>query len=205
MYLSLLELNTRSRQVQAELRDPYQMHRTISKAFADDENTYKSARCLFRVDESRDGRVLYTLVQSKLRPDWEKWTVSADYLAADTRVKDFTPVVRLGQRLGFRLRANPTVKRDGKRWGLEKEEEQLQWLARKGQEGGFRVISASVGSDGKLLSPDVLGKDGKLLAVLFNGILEITDVGVFLLTLEKGIGSAKGFGFGLLSITPMGR
>jgi hypothetical protein len=35
MFLSMIEVNPRCRQVQAELRDPYQMHRTLSKAFGD--------------------------------------------------------------------------------------------------------------------------------------------------------------------------
>ena len=35
------------------------------------------------------------------------------------------------------LRANPTVKREGHRHGLFREEDQLQWFARKGQTGGF--------------------------------------------------------------------
>jgi len=39
IHLSLLILNPRSRQIQAELRDPYQMHRTISRAFGEDPAT----------------------------------------------------------------------------------------------------------------------------------------------------------------------
>ena len=35
MYLSRLILNPRSRQVRNELADPYEMHRTVCKAFPD--------------------------------------------------------------------------------------------------------------------------------------------------------------------------
>lgn len=41
---------------------------------------------------------------------------------------------------------------------------------------------------------------GELFSVRFDGILTVTDQALFRTTLEKGIGSAKGFGFGLLSI-----
>ena len=38
------------------------------------------------------------------------------------------------------------------------------------------------------------------VAVRFDGLLEVTDPVKFLETLRAGIGSAKGFGFGLLSL-----
>lgn len=44
--------------------------------------------------------------------------------------------------------------------------------------------------------------EGRFLAVRFDGLLEVTDPGKFLETLRAGIGSAKGFGFGLLSLAP---
>ena len=38
------------------------------------------------------------------------------------------------------------------------------------------------------------------LAVRFEGVLQVVDPVAFQQTLRRGIGSAKGFGFGLLSI-----
>ncbi len=205
MFLSKLELNPRCRQVQAELRDPYQMHRTISRAFGDGDEAYKDARCMFRVDASNDGRTVCALVQSKLQPDWSKRAVPSDYLVAEPRVKEFVPSVSAGQRLGFRLRANPAVKRDGKRIGIYDESERLAWLARKGAISGFRVLEARVESDGKQVGKTAKGCDVVLSAAVFNGVLEVTDAEVFASALQSGIGSAKGFGFGLLSVAPLRR
>lgn len=202
MYLSKLELNPRSRQVMAELRDPYQMHRTISRAFGDGDEAYRDARCLFRVDESCDGRSICALVQSKLEPDWGKWAPSPDYLVAEPMIKPFTPSFKPGQRLVFRLRANPTVKRDGKRIGIYDESERLVWLGRKGDASGFRVLEARVESDGKQKGLTGKGCETVFSAAVFDGVLEVTDVEIFVSTLTNGIGSAKGFGFGLLSIAP---
>lgn len=202
MFLSKLELNPRSRQVRAELREPYQMHRTISRAFGDGEEAYKEARCLFRVDESSDGRSICALVQSKLQPDWSKWAAPPDYLVVEPRVKEFEPSFRTGQRLGFRLRANPTVKRDGKRIGIYDESERLAWLGRKGNVSGFRVLEARVESDGKQKGVTGKGCETVFSAAIYNGVLELTDVETFASALRDGIGSAKGFGFGLLSIAP---
>ncbi|MEN6519702.1 MAG: type I-E CRISPR-associated protein Cas6/Cse3/CasE [Armatimonadota bacterium] len=203
MYLSMLQLNPRCKQVQSEIYDPYQMHRTLCKAFGDDEESWKNARVLFRVDETNGGCKLCALVQSKLRPDWTKLTVPGNYQVDEPKLKEVQFALETGQRLGFRLRANPTVKRDGKREGLYKEEEQYEWLRKKGEHGGFTVLNAIARADGKQKSLTAKGKDAVLLSVIFEGILQITDPELFLKTLESGIGSAKGFGFGLLSIAPV--
>jgi CRISPR system Cascade subunit CasE len=42
--------------------------------------------------------------------------------------------------------------------------------------------------------------DERFFAVRYDGLLEVTDPVKFLETLRAGIGSAKGFGFGLLSL-----
>jgi len=39
--------------------------------------------------------------------------------------------------------------------------------------------------------------------VQFRGTLEVTDVDAFIETWQSGIGSAKGFGFGLLLLAPI--
>lgn len=200
MFLSKIELNPRCKQVQAELRDPYQMHRTLSKAFGDDNGDYKDARCLFRVDESNEGRSICLLMQSKVQPNWESWTTAPEYQITEPKVKEFKPVLKAGQRLVFKLRANPTVKRDGKRLGIYTEPERLAWLERKGETNGFRVLEANIASDGKQKSRTTNGSSTAFSAAIFNGILEITDVEKFMEALSNGIGSAKGFGFGLLSV-----
>ena len=45
-------------------------------------------------------------------------------------------------------------------------------------------------------------RDGEFLAVRFDGLLAVTDPALFRNTLQTGIGSAKAFGFGLLSLAP---
>jgi CRISPR system Cascade subunit CasE len=201
MFVSLLQLNLRSRHVQSELRNPYQMHRTLSKAFGDEPGVWEAARVLFRVDET-NGK-LAALVQSKTLPDWSQLSAADSYLTELPKMTEFSPSVRKGQRLAFRLLANPTVKRDGKRVGLYKEEEQLQWLNRKAKDNGFRILSAVPTSQGKVMSKTAKGEETVLLAVRFDGALEVTDPDLFTEALESGIGSAKGFGFGLLSIAPL--
>ena len=68
MYLSRLVLDPRSRRAQRERADPYQMHRSIMRAFP--EVLPEDERVLFRCEtDSRTG-MLTVLVQSLHEPDW---------------------------------------------------------------------------------------------------------------------------------------
>jgi len=216
MYLSLLLLDPRSREAHADLADPYQMHRTIARGFGEGAEAYRSARVLFRTEEGRNG-CPFVLVQSLLEPDWRVLTARPRYLRCTPRVKELRPVVRANQHLAFRLRANPTVKRDGRRhpiWEPRQAGETLgdsaarlrrveaareQWLRRKGEEGGFAVEQVDIQSEPVQVCHR-LDDRAVFNAVRFDGILRVTDAQAFAQTLEAGIGSGKAFGFGLLSV-----
>jgi CRISPR system Cascade subunit CasE len=236
LYLSRLSLNPRSRQVRSEMAHPYEMHRTLMRAFPG-ESDGGPGRVLFRLEEDRRLESPTVLVQSEKEPRWTFLGELNDYLCADVETpKDIMPAyqnLRNGQILRFRLRANPTkriAKQDdpmkGKRVELARENEQIDWLIRKGLErengvpGGFQLLMKAVkntrGEAGKIACVDVC-PEGKQtgrkreeghghvtthLAVLFDGLLRVTDKGAFLESLIRGIGSGKAFGFGLLSVAP---
>ena len=208
MYLTRLILNPRHRRVQKEISDPYQMHRSIMRAFPEHLDTEKE-RVLFRVDASRGGPPLL-LVQSLAAPDWS-WLVHDDgargYLLPGDEpnpwVKDFQIELKSGQVLAFRLRANPTVKRKGKRLGLYRDEEQMDWLTRKAEQGGFRLLSARTRNEkvlGGVIHRNSREEHLRVLSVQFEGLLQVVDAQRLRRTVEKGIGSGKGLGFGLLSL-----
>lgn len=123
MYLSRLILNPSSRRVRTEIGRPYELHRTLRQAFpsAQDEG---SDRVLFRVETNRETGAIILLVQSVQEPNWSALESTRDFLQEPPQCKQFTPSFRTGQQLNFRLRANPTVKHQGKRFGLMKEDEQ---------------------------------------------------------------------------------
>lgn len=209
LFLSRLILNPRSRRVQKELSDPYQMHRSVMRAFPDDLDA-EEERVLFRVDAPRAGGPLTLLVQSRIKPDWS-WLGQDDgargYLAAteepNPSVKEFAPRFQRGQLLAFRLRGNPTIKRKGKRLGLYRDQEQIDWLTHKAEQSGFRLLSARTANEtvvGGVVHSGWQQDQLRLLSVQFDGLLEVVDPQLFLRALESGIGSGKGFGFGLLSL-----
>ena len=121
----------------------------------------------------------------------------------------------------------------GKRIALVTEGDQLRWLFRKGADGGFRVPGEWVSSrdstiraqawerdfaagdwypnfrvdvipEGRDRNGKTGHRDGAFVAVRFEGVLCVTDPLLFVKTIHDGVGSAKGFGFGLLSVAPGG-
>ena len=211
MYLSKLILDSHSRRVQREVAEPYKMHRSLMQGFPSGL-TEGDERVLFRVEQELNA-ALILLVQSWLVPDWS-WLAEPQargYLLAVSQpnpaVKAFDLNTSLGQVLAFRLRANPTMRRkyeDGKRRvGIYGEQEQIEWLRRKALQGGFQLLSVRCTEQ-----DDVQGKipdegkvhEAKFAAVQFDGLLQVTDPAVLRETVRHGIGSAKGLGFGLLSL-----
>jgi CRISPR system Cascade subunit CasE len=230
MFLSKLTLNVRDRLARRDLARPYEMHRTLMNSYP---YPRVENRCdlLFRVEPSRAGPPV-VLVQT--RDDPGEWPgIGEGYLLRQADSKPLDLPVTLGQRLRFRLRANPTKRvaaknqrlgavMAGKRVGLTTEAEQLRWLLRKGERGGFEipggwvdathpetnepiqlpnfrvdVVSEGRGTGGK---PDC---DGTFVAVRFDGVLVVTDPTLFRETVANGVGSGKAFGFGLLSVAPV--
>jgi len=214
MYLTRLVLNPRNRQVQREVAQPYEMHRSMMRAFPDDLEEGQE-RVLFRLETA--GR-LVLLVQSWTPPDWSCLASPAHrgYLLPvsepNPALKAFDLALQAGQALAFRLRANPTVKRkfpegDHKRVGIYRPEEQMEWLRRKGERGGFAVLSAN--TSGRVTVKGWVGGNGKrrpltMVSVQFDGILQVTDPDRLWMRVRQGIGSGKGLGFGLLSLAPAG-
>lgn len=199
MYLSQLILNPRSRLARRDLADRFELHRTILAAFP--ETLPEDERVLFRVEQYRSSPTVPVLVQSRTIPDWQQVDRLDDthYLVDEPLVRPVAMQVQAGQVIPFRLQANPTVKRDGKRHAIYAEDDLLAWLNRKGDQNGFTVDPLDIRAR-KL--GRVLGKNRQRTwhAVQFDGRLQVQDVTTFGKALNNGIGSAKAFGFGLLSI-----
>ncbi|MSP12934.1 MAG: type I-E CRISPR-associated protein Cas6/Cse3/CasE [Chloroflexi bacterium] len=214
MYLSRLILNPRSRQVQREIAEPYEMHRTIMHAWP--EELPDAERVLFRLESNPRSSLLLLLVQSHLPPDWSRLDTAGErgYLLPEGEppshlprlsVKSFDLRLQPGQVLAFRLYANPTVKRNARRVGLLREEEQVAWLARKAEAAGFNLLSVQTGHQEKAggrIRRDGQTHDLTLLGVQFDGMLQVRDPDRLQSCVAQGIGSGKGLGFGLLSIAP---
>lgn len=217
MYLSRLYLNPRSRQVRSELANPYEMHRTVMKAFAREYN--QAGRILYRMEIDPRTRVPQILVQSATRPDWEFLCVSdSKYLLSESEVndpkpnpavKEFDLQLTRGKVLTFRLQANPSIKKktpgkkNGIRLGILSEKDQLDWLQRKVADAGASLLSGRVSREDRITGFSYKGSNRfnlSFLSVLFEGTLQVVDPNQLKHAVYHGVGCAKGLGFGLLSL-----
>ncbi|MCL4199416.1 MAG: type I-E CRISPR-associated protein Cas6/Cse3/CasE [Phycisphaerales bacterium] len=141
--------------------------------------------------------------------------------------------VRRGDRVRFRLRANPVCRRDGKRrrpWITPEEfsgdgerrerafiEAHEDWLIRRLADAAEDVECFSRDAAGERVETLVTGwawgwrtrhepqanQKMQFWSVLFEGTFRVKDPATLKMHLESGIGPAKAFGFGLLSIAPV--
>ncbi|MBU0992010.1 MAG: type I-E CRISPR-associated protein Cas6/Cse3/CasE [Proteobacteria bacterium] len=116
----------------------------------------------------------------------------------------------------FDLYANPTrsVKKPDGRGGFTKNghrltlmdhASQVDWLKRKGKDHGFTLVDDVPLRIDKPVNHRFKrnGDTGLHIGVRFQGILHVTDKVVFQKAFHEGIGTAKGFGFGMLMIKPL--
>lgn len=177
---------------------------------------------LFRVDP-RPGGGPVVIVQSADRPDWDYAFHNARYLlAAEPEVKNYEPSFQPQNLLRFRLQVNPTRRackssrgHDGRILGpkwtgkrIPVPPEALEgWLTRRAERAGFQLIGLAKVLPGYVYF-NKSGKSGagqRLCSVVYEGQLRVIRPDAFVETLQAGIGSAKAFGFGLLSVARAGQ
>src|ERR1019366_10739926 len=222
IWLSLLELNPRSRAVRNDLRDCNGLHRTIMKLFpeVDPRSARNALGVLHRLEQGAAGKVR-VLLQSLDRPDFAR--LPEGYLESPPQSKTLDSIdvlLQPNRKLLFRLRANPTraidtktrpdgTKSNGKRVELRGEEACIGWLHRKAGQHGFRILACRMDAgapDPRRVNGKVEGHKGgsqiTVAPVLFDGILEVVDAALIREALQTGIGRAKSYGQGLLSLAP---
>ena len=169
---------------------------------------------LFRIDPGRGGAQI--IVQSAAFPKWAyAFANFRGVLAAEPQVREYAPGFTPGQRLQFRLEANPTRKIDTKSGpdGQRRHGRRIpvaaaaciDWLRRFGDDGGFVVdpqhVRLEYGLARARKSSDAV-EGTSYASARFDGVLTVTDPQTFLRRLLAGFGTAKAYGFGLMSVVP---
>jgi CRISPR system Cascade subunit CasE len=189
-----------------EATDGYSWHQIAWQAFPGLDGQPRPF--LSRLDSGPEGFTLLLLSRDHQpqRPDWcpEKcWAV-----------KTISPSFLRYRHYRFDLRANPTRKvakldatgehtKNGRRQPLTRIGEQTEWLKRKAEASGFNLIETP---DIGFCQDQVFRKrngHGIHTGVHFRGLLEVTGPVRFENAFYQGIGSAKGFGFGMLLLQPV--
>lgn len=143
----------------------------------------------------------------------------------ESQCKSFSPTLEPGERLAFRLRANPTVAKSvagqrGRRAdvlmaakypfeaGGERKSQACvdamdaaarEWLDARAEAWGFRLpMKPEVGAYRQHALSKDKGRPIRFSSVDYEGLLEVTDPGQLIETMAQGVGRAKAFGCGLL-------
>lgn len=191
-----------------QAKNTYQFHQALWRLFPGCEEAKRDF--LFRVEQVQAGVGANVLLQSAIKPE------GAEQSPLLLGQREFALNVPNGQRLRFRLRANPiktikdnskgTVEKKGKiftktvRVPLLHEEQQQAWLQRKLQD--FADLESLIVQSEPVtyFRKPKEGRSGKIQTVLFDGVMTVTDSAEFETQVTQGIGPAKAFGCGLLSI-----
>jgi CRISPR system Cascade subunit CasE len=167
---------------------------------------------LYRIDPRAGGSVVI-LVQSALMPDWDyAFHNAGNLLAARPEAKPFNPSFEVGQVLRFRLTANPTktidhksaaegYRKNGRRVRV-RNDQLVEWLTRRAERAGFAVEDGTLAVQPGFVYVNKTRDDKgqRLFSVRYEGQIRVVDPDCFRKTLFAGIGPAKAFGFGLLSV-----
>ncbi|MFT4034128.1 MAG: type I-E CRISPR-associated protein Cas6/Cse3/CasE [Patulibacter sp.] len=213
IWLSRLKLHPRDPLVLRDVGDWTQLHRTVMSAFPQHDGPTPRAHfgVLFRVEPRAGAEPPVVLVQSQVEPDWsslpEGYTLACDVRDASALLDTAVP----GGQFAFRLTANATkkvaalpgdtaVRKHSARVALLAEDAQLDWLQRRAALAGFSAESQDIRVS--QLAPT--GGSGRsavtVQPVQFDGRLTVEDPDAFKGALRDGIGPAKAYGCGLLSL-----
>ncbi len=174
---------------------------------------------LFRVEPQPGGRAVI-LVQSANEPDWGYAFHNARHILLCFDVRESSAAFTQGELLRFRIDANPTKRlREESRYAngnkvhdrwvrrrVPVHSDKLEdWIARRGERNGFRLCELRNVQPGYVYvnRAPKRGAGQRLRSARYDGILEVCDPETFRKTIIRGIGSAKAFGFGLLSVAPV--
>ena len=218
LYLSRLMLNTRNNRIQMANARAQIMHYILLDAFerVDSETPRSDAGLLYRLERDGPTDEQQLLVQSKSKPHWA--FAERDRLLIDNGadVKEISPIFDAfteGRRLRFRVllsarsRLPPINGARGQHRNNVDLPDVIEWFRSREERLGFALTVDSEGaiqltvSRKQFVGISANQRQG-VTGCATDGILAITDKEAFERSVRDGIGTAKTYGFGLLSLMP---
>ncbi|GAB2456912.1 type I-E CRISPR-associated protein Cas6/Cse3/CasE [Nocardioides hungaricus] len=222
MYLTRMHLNPARRGTRSLVASPQRLHAAVLSGFAPDVPIQsEQGRVLWRLDEGATSLTLY--IASPARPDLTHvveqagWPTSPDpwqTLSLDPLRDRLAP----GQRWAFRLTANPVRSASqpdgdrGKRYGHVTVAQQVEWLASRSSSWGFDVGQPATGVTADVTSRRRLNFERRtdggqrtvtISTATYDGLLTVVDPASLRQAMGHGLGRAKGYGCGLLTLAPV--
>ncbi|MDK8814241.1 type I-E CRISPR-associated protein Cas6/Cse3/CasE [Corynebacterium sp. MSK073] len=228
--LTKILINPQRRQGRKLLANPQAMHAAVAASFPPDV-AHESGRILWRLDGGAHHHSLYVVGPEKPtdhviveQAGWD--TRPGQSVEYDRLLNSLTK----GQRWIFELVANPTYSQanGGKRGKVKAHvsvEHQLEWLYRRAENAGFELAPRagddvsddersrwSVEEETAIIERKTLdfrkgngNRRVRIATARYRGTLEVKDPEALRHTLTHGIGRARGYGCGMMTLArPMG-
>ena len=197
MYLSKFHLDIRNVMMRKCLADCQIMHRSVQRLF---HCRREESGTLYRVDTQR----LNIYIYSKCAPDITDIPEGMELLGVKN-LQGLEDALQKGRCFQFDVLAVPAKKvprREGnsQRRYLQTAEERAAWLRRKGEQYGFGVLYMQEGKTDIAIGKHDEAHGGRMKdkAVLFQGVLKITQRDLFCECWQNGLGPGKAYGRGML-------
>ncbi|MFJ5547997.1 type I-E CRISPR-associated protein Cas6/Cse3/CasE [Streptomyces sp. NPDC093225] len=230
MHLTRFRINTARLGARNLLASPQRLHAAVMSSFAAAlPSDSDRPRTLWRLDRNAKAEVLLYIVSAE-RPDLTHlveqagWPTTAAWHTYDYGA--FLAGLSAGDTWAFRLTANPVHhirRKEGeptKRTAHVTPRHQMGWLLARQEAAGFRILATPPerrrlpeGDEYQLAVRDEhrhhfakAGSHGRpdhrvpLVAVTFDGRLEVTDPDSLRQTLTLGLGKGKAYGCGLMTL-----
>ncbi|KFI61972.1 type I-E CRISPR-associated protein Cas6/Cse3/CasE [Bifidobacterium cuniculi] len=215
-FFSRVMINPMDRHVLRVGSSLQRMHAVLAKAT---DAQASNQRTLWRLDRGLGSAWAKLYIVSAEKPKQDILQAELGIRPADMACTEYEPFLsklECGQEWGFRITANPThsimgsdgVSR-GARKPLVKRDDQEQWLCRQLRKSGCHVTI------NRLEQPELRIQDVQqtsfgrrtstvtLTRVTYEGLLSIDDADSLRRTMLEGIGPAKAYGCGLLTLAPL--
>ncbi|MDR1688960.1 MAG: type I-E CRISPR-associated protein Cas6/Cse3/CasE [Clostridiales bacterium] len=208
MFLSRIELNTKQDKTKRAIANPNMIHAAIESCFPKREEG--NERKLWRLDKLNDK--LYLLILSAEQPDFKDFIPQFSPQDALGEVKDYTPLLERmeqGQIWRFRLCANAVrsvAEVNGERGKIYAHVTigyQREWLLKRSERYGFLLKD----EDFEVVQSSTVKfrrRGENALATIsmsvYEGLLTVSDPLLFREALTGGIGRAKAYGCGLITV-----
>lgn len=202
MYISKIYLDNRKQATTKALYNRGIMHSTLEGCFDGGRQ-----HPLWRV-EKIGGRFIM-LVISRDAPDFSSLVgqIGDERVMPQTKSYDnyLENGVRQGDLMRFRLTANPTIKKDGKRIPLNMKRTEnhdycaTDWLRDRLNDHGAELISGEI----SVFEKHKIRRNQKTITLVsadFDGELKVVDRDKFVDALKNGIGHGKAYGCGMITV-----
>ena len=204
MHLSRIKLDISRCETMKAIASPQILHAIVEGCFV------QKSRTLWRLDSL--GSSLFLLLVSENTPNFEDLAIQLcadDEVGQTKKYTAFLANIRKGQQLRFRFRGNPVhsvvTSREGR--GIVtphmSEYHKRQWLIKKSMQNGFSLEEddfTMIETGQQRFYRKGKDKPVRLSYATFEGVLMVTDVELFKTALTQGIGRAKAYGCGLMTV-----